>query len=85
MRTMVEVGAALSQRRKELGLKQYEVARTAGLRPEALTRLEKGQLTEFGVRKLLAVLAVLGMELTFTQVGRRGTLDQLLRERGGDL
>jgi hypothetical protein len=48
-----------------------------------LSRLERGQLPEFGARKLLAVLAVLGLELTFTEVGKSGTLDELRRERGG--
>jgi HTH-type transcriptional regulator/antitoxin HipB len=46
-------------------------------------RFERGQLTEFGSRKLLAVLAVPGMEITFTEVGTPGTLDELRRERGG--
>jgi hypothetical protein len=46
-------------------------------------RFERGQLTEFGSRKLLAVLAVLGMEISFTEVGQSGTLDELRRERGG--
>jgi hypothetical protein len=40
-------------------------------------------LSEFGSRKLLAVLAVLGLELNFTKVGTSGSLDELRRERGG--
>ena len=31
----------------------------------------------------LAVLAVLGLEMTFPEVGVSGTLDELRRERGG--
>jgi hypothetical protein len=31
----------------------------------------------------MTVLAVLGLELTFTEVGAAGTLDELRRERGG--
>ncbi len=31
----------------------------------------------------MAVLAVLGLELTLTEVGTEGTLDELRRERGG--
>ena len=46
-------------------------------------RFERGQLTEFGSRKLLAVLAVLGMEMSLAEVGMTGTLDDLRRERGG--
>jgi HTH-type transcriptional regulator / antitoxin HipB len=46
-------------------------------------RFERGQVPEFGSRKLLAVLAVLGLEMSFTEVGTSGTLDELRRERGG--
>jgi hypothetical protein len=48
-----------------------------------LVRFERGQVSDFGSRKLLAVLAVLGLEVTFTEVGMSGTLDELRRERGG--
>jgi site-specific recombinase XerD len=34
-------------------------------------------------QKYLAVLAVLGLEMSFTEVGASGTLDELRRERGG--
>jgi HTH-type transcriptional regulator/antitoxin HipB len=83
MRTLHELGQALADRRKALGLKQGQVAEQSGLSQALLSRLERGQLPEFGARKLLAVLAVLGLELTFTEVGKSGTLDELRRERGG--
>lgn len=83
MQTLQELGHAVSERRKSLGLKQGLVAKQSGVSQELLSRLERGQLTEFGSRKLLAVLAVLGMELAFTEVGAAGTLDELRRERGG--
>ena len=79
----MELGAAVAARRKALKLHQSEVAVRSGLTRESLVRFERGQLTEFGSRKLLAVLAVLGLELTFTEVGQSGTLDELRRERGG--
>jgi predicted XRE-type DNA-binding protein len=83
MQTVPELGQALAQRRKQLNLKQGQVAALSGLSHPLLSRLENGQLSEFGSRKLLAVLAVLGLELTFTEVGAAGTLDELRRERGG--
>jgi transcriptional regulator with XRE-family HTH domain len=83
MQTIPEVGQALAQRRKLLNLKQGQVAALSGLSQPLLSRLEKGQLSEFGARKLMAVLAVLGLELTFAEVGAAGTLDELRRERGG--
>ena len=84
MQTLAELGEAVSARRKSLKLNQSEVAERSGLTRESLVRFERGQLTEFGSRKLLAVLAVLGMEMSFTEVGMSGTLDELRRERGGE-
>jgi transcriptional regulator with XRE-family HTH domain len=83
MQTVHELGEAVAARRRLLGLKQGEVAALAGLSQEALSRFERGKLAEFGSRKLLAVLAVLGMELQFVETGAAGSLDELRRERGG--
>jgi HTH-type transcriptional regulator/antitoxin HipB len=83
MRTLQELGETVATTRRTLRLKQKDVAAQAGITPESLLRFERGQASEFGARKLLAVLAVLGMELTFTKVGTSGSLDELRRERGG--
>jgi HTH-type transcriptional regulator/antitoxin HipB len=83
MRTLQELGLAVSARREALGLKQRDVAVQAGLTPESLSRFERGRSAELGSRKLLAVLAVLGLELQFTELGAGGSLDELRRERGG--
>jgi transcriptional regulator with XRE-family HTH domain len=83
MQTLAELGEAVAAKRKALKLSQSEVAHRTGLTRETLLRFERGQLTEFGSRKLLAVLAVLGLEISFTEVGAAGTLDELRRERGG--
>ena len=82
MRTLQELGAAAAVARRELGLKQKDVAAQAGIAPESLLRFERGQVSEFGARKLLAVLAVLGLEVTFSRQGVSGSLDELRRERG---
>ena len=83
MQTLMELGGAVAAKRKALRLSQSEVASRTGLTRETLVRFERGQLTEFGSRKLLAVLAVLGMELSFIEAGMTGTLDELRRERSG--
>ena len=64
-----------------MGLRQAAVAQQAGVTAESLSRFERGRSAEFGARKLLAVLAVLGMELDFVVAGQAGTLDELRRER----
>jgi HTH-type transcriptional regulator/antitoxin HipB len=84
MRSLQELGEAVGARRRALRLKQKDVAAQAGIAPESLLRFERGQTTEFGARKLLAILAVLGMEISFVQSGMAGTLDELRRERGGE-
>jgi transcriptional regulator with XRE-family HTH domain len=81
MQTLQELGEAVALRRKVLGLRQQIVAEQAGITPESLSRFERGRSAEFGSRKLLAVLAVLGMELNVVPTGQAGTLDELRRER----
>ena len=83
MQTLAELGEAVAAKRKALKLSQSEVASHTALTRETLVRFERGQLSEFGSRKLLAVLAVLGLEISFTEVGAAGTLDELRRERSG--
>jgi transcriptional regulator with XRE-family HTH domain len=83
MQTLVELGEAVATRRRSLGLKQGDVAALAGVSQETLSRFERGRLAEFGSRKLLFVLAALGMELDFVETRASGSLDELRRERGG--
>jgi HTH-type transcriptional regulator/antitoxin HipB len=83
MQTLAELGEAVATRRKALRLNQSDVALRSGITRESLVRFERGQVSEFGSRKLLAILTVLGLEMSFTEVGTSGTLDELRRERGG--
>ncbi|MGH8831371.1 MAG: helix-turn-helix domain-containing protein [Polaromonas sp.] len=83
MQTLQELGETVATRRRSLGLKQTDVAKKAGITPESLSRFERGRAAEFGTRKLLAVLAVLGAELDIMMSGQSGTLDELRRERAG--
>jgi HTH-type transcriptional regulator / antitoxin HipB len=82
MQTLQELGAAVAAKRRSLGLKQGDVAACAGVPQETLSRFERGKLAEFGSRKLLAVLAALGMELEFSRTVASGSLDELRLERG---
>ena len=81
MQTIVDLGHAIADRRRSLGLKQGDVARQAGVAQEMLSRLERGRCAEFGARKLLAIAAALGMEIDFIETVVSGSLDDLRRER----
>jgi hypothetical protein len=70
-------------RRKSLRPGQQEVGERSGITRELLVRFGRGQVSDFGSRKLLAVLAVLGLEMTFTEAAMSGALDELRRERDG--
>jgi transcriptional regulator with XRE-family HTH domain len=85
LQTLQELGEAVAARRKQLGLKQGDVAAMAGVSAELLSRFERGRTAEFGTRKLLAVLAVLGAELDVMAQGQAGNLDELRRERAQTL
>lgn len=82
MEILQELGEAVAKRRKALKYRQSVVAAQSGITPETLSRFERGRTVEFGARKLLAVLAVLGMEIQFTEKGMAGSLDELRKERG---
>lgn len=81
MQNLQELGEAVAMRRKRLGQKQGDVAAQAGITPESLSRFERGRVAEFGARKLLAVLAVLGAELEVVTQRQAGNWDELRRER----
>ena len=83
MKTTAEIGCRLALRRKQLGIKQKDLAAAAGIPGASLSRLENGRLPEFGVRKLISLLTVLGLELDVRPTNSAGNLDELRKELGG--
>lgn len=74
--TLQELGCQVAARRKQLGLKQIDVAKNSGVTAELLSRFERGHLSELGSRKLIAVLSTLGMEISLS------TTPSLISEEG---
>lgn len=79
-----ELGMEVARLRREKGLTQRQLSEQSGLTQPTLAKLETGSLSEFGSRKLLRLLEVLGVGLSLTPL--RGssagfTLDDALRER----
>lgn len=60
---------------------QKQLATLCGLGQSTLARFETGGVAEFGSRKLLRLLEVLGHELSFTANSGSFTLDDALAER----
>ena len=83
MKTTAEIGQVLALQRKKLGIKQKDLTASAGIPGASLSRLENGRLPEFGVRKLISLLTVLGLELDVRPANAAGNLDELRKELGG--
>jgi transcriptional regulator with XRE-family HTH domain len=83
MNKSAEMGQLLALRRKKLGIKQKDLAASAGISGASLSRLEKGRLPEFGVRKLISLLTVLRLELDVRPTSAAGNLDELRKELEG--
>jgi transcriptional regulator with XRE-family HTH domain len=83
MNTSAEMGQLLALRRKKLGIKQKDLAASAGISEASPSRLEKGRLPEFGVRKLISLSTVLGLELDVRPTSAAGNLDELRKELEG--
>lgn len=81
MNTFTDLGKEIARARKDRKLTQAETAKLAGVAQSTLARFEAGLATEFGLRKFLAVLDVLGREFRITPQGGTRTLDDVLAER----
>jgi HTH-type transcriptional regulator / antitoxin HipB len=79
-----ELGLEVARVRREKGLSQRDLAKLSSLAQSTLARLETGNLNEFGSRKLLRLLEVLGCGLVVTPLhsSEAGfTLENALAER----
>ena len=83
MKTLQELGQEVARMRVKRQLTQSKLALLSGLSRQSISKLEKGRIEELGTRKLMLILEALGLELSITPRGERGTLDQLRVERGG--
>lgn len=72
------LGREIAARRKELGVTQADLASRAGLSRATVTALETGVQRELGFNKIIALLAVLKLDLRLTQANSgRPTLEDL--------
>jgi transcriptional regulator with XRE-family HTH domain len=77
---IVELGQAFRTARIEHRLTQQDAARHAGVSVATISRLERGDLLELGVGKLISLFGLVGLDLTTRPKGHTRTLDDIQRE-----
>jgi transcriptional regulator with XRE-family HTH domain len=79
--SLIHIGQTIAQTRKRQHLTQAQLAERLGMSRATLSGIENGTVPEIGIRKVLAICAALGLELTAQAKTHRPTLQQLLKEQ----
>lgn len=77
---MKEIGSTIRAARKQRGLTQEQLGTPLGMSRATISGLETGNITELGVRKIMAICASLGLELQLVQRRLYPTLEELRKE-----
>lgn len=79
--SMQELGQTIRASRKEKQMTQAELSELLGMSRATLSALENGTVREVGIRKVMAVCSVLGLELVAQPIRQqRPTLHSLVDE-----
>ncbi len=79
--TIDELGATIRNTRKGRQMTQAELSELLGMSRATLSALENGTVNELGIRKVIAICSVLGLELVVQpQTRKRPTLHTLVSE-----
>lgn len=62
--SLSEIGTFIRQARLERGLSQAQLGDELGMSRATISGIETGKITEIGIRKVMALCAALGLELT---------------------
>lgn len=81
--SLISIGYTLAQTRKRQRLTQAQLAERLGMSRATISGIENGTVPEIGIRKVMALCAALGLELTAQPKTQRPTLQQLLKEQSG--
>ena len=79
--TLGELGQSLRTARKTRRLSQAELAQSLGMSRATISAIENGTVGEIGIRKVMALSAFLGLELSLAARRERPTLQELREER----
>ena len=75
-----QLGHRLRAARKQAALSQAEVASRLGMSRATISAIENGTIAEIGIRKVLALLTLLGLDIEVIEKRARPTLDELRNE-----
>lgn len=78
---MQNLGANIRAARKQRNLTQTDLSEMLGMSRATLSGIENGTISEVGIRKVMALCSILGLELTIQPIApRRPTLHTLVDE-----
>jgi transcriptional regulator with XRE-family HTH domain len=81
MENLESIRGQIRTRRKQLGLRQADLAKAARVSLPTISALEQGRIRELGFSKITRILAALRLELRLHEANRgRPTLDDLREE-----
>lgn len=74
---LFEIGENIRKERKRQKISQDNVAKTLGMSRSTISQIESGIVQDIGIRKLIRILDLLGLELRIRPAGAPPTLDEL--------
>ncbi len=77
---LFEIGKQIRLERKKRKLSQSRLGELLGMSRTTIGQIENGTVQDVGVRKLIRILEVLGLELKIRMAGLPPTLDELREE-----
>ena len=79
--SLTTIGAAIASARKTMGRSQANLAQALHMSRATISGIENGTIGEIGVRKVLALCAAVGLELSAQSQRARPTLGELRQEQ----
>jgi len=77
---MFDLGVKIRQARNEKKLTQAQLADSSGITRKTLSQIETGTVPDIGIRKVVRILEILGLEISLRPVGAPPTLEELQKE-----
>ncbi len=76
-----ELGLEIAKRRREKKISQQQLANDLGISRATISSFENGRGVDIGLKKVLAIVDYIGLELTIRDKSPFPTLEELMNER----